>query len=250
MALSVQQRHEYRLRSVHATVAIENNPLTFEQVTAVIAGKHVPAKPSEIKEVQNAWAAYALLPVFKPFEEKALLKAHLEMMQDLTAEADRFRSGAVGVFKGQELVHLAPPAALVPGQIRNLLAWYLHSDLHPLIKSAVFHYEFEFIHPFADGNGRLGRLGRLWHTLLLGHWRELFRWIPLEDQILTRRKEYYAALAEADRKADCAVFVELLLELTVHSLEELIITHNRADQGVTKWEIETVSGKTCDSIGL
>lgn len=114
---------------------------------------------------------------------------------------------------------MAPPAEFVPEHIHNLFAWYQQSELHPLIKSAVFHYEFEFIHPFADGNGRMGRM---WHSLLLGKWKELFFWLPIEEMIQSRQKEYYDALGTADKQADSAGFVELMLEIIRDSLTELM----------------------------
>ena len=157
------------------------------------------------------------MPQLNPMSIDDLLKAHRLMMQDLVPENGRFRSGSIGVFKGNELIHLAPPARLVPEQVHNLFAWYQQSGLPPLVKSAVFHCEFEFIHPFADGNGRMGRM---WHSLLLGRWWELFFWLPVEELILARRQSYYAALNTADSLADSTAFVEFMLETIRSSLEE------------------------------
>lgn len=220
-------RRGNRLRTIHSTLAIENNSLTLEQVTAIIEGKRVLGKPYEIKEVQNAYEAYALLTTLDPYCVEDLLKAHHLMMQGLVSEHGKFRSGGVGIFNGDKLVHLAPPADLVPGHIQNLILWYQHSELHTLIKSAIFHYEFEFIHPFADGNGRMGRM---WHSLLLGKWLELFWWLPVEELIRSRQREYYAALSEADRQADSAVFVELMLDIINDSVREITITGSSTDQ--------------------
>jgi Fic family protein len=127
------------------------------------------------------------------------------------------------VFDGDVVVHMAPPANLVPGQIHDLLAWYQNSEMHPLIKSAIFHYEFEFIHPFADGNGRMGRM---WHSLLLGQWKELFYWLPIEELIRTRQKEYYDALGKSDKEADSSAFVELMLEIIADTLKQITIVGN------------------------
>ena len=142
-------------------------------------------------------------------------------MAGLIPENGTFRSGGVGVFDGDVVIHLAPPAHLVPVQIQDLFHWYQTSKIHPLIRSAIFHYEFEFIHPFADGNGRMGRL---WHSLLLGSWNEIFYWLPIEELIRSRQSEYYHALGQSDQAADSSVFVEFLLEVILDSLEEIIET--------------------------
>ena len=156
-----------------------------------------------------------------------LLKAHKLMMNGLVSEDGKFRSGGVGVFDGDMLIHMAPPAGFVPEHIHNLFAWYQQSELHPLIKSAIFHYEFEFIHPFADGNGRMGRM---WHSLLLGKWKDLFFWLPIEELIQFRQKEYYDALGAADKQADSAGFVELMLEIIRDSLTEVTVVGRSTDQ--------------------
>ena len=211
-------RRENRIRTIHSSLAIEHNSLSLEQVTAILDGKRVLGNPNEIKEVQNAYEAYGLMLGLNPLSVDDLLKAHKLMMNGLVLENGRFRSGGVGVFEGEALIHMALPAQFVPEHIQNLLIWYEQSELHPLIKSAVFHYEFEFIHPFVDGNGRLGRM---WHSLLLGKWRELFFWLPMEELIQSRQKEYYEALGTADMQADSAGFVELMLEIIRDSLLEI-----------------------------
>ena len=178
-------RRENRIRTIHSSLAIEHNSLSLEQVTAILDGKRVLGNPNEIKEVQNAYEAYKLMLGLNPLSVDDLLKAHKLMMNGLVLENGRFRSGGVGVFEGEALIHMALPAQFVPEHIQNLLIWYEQSELHPLIKSAVFHYEFEFIHPFVDGNGRLGRM---WHSLLLGKWKELFFLLPMEELIQSRQK--------------------------------------------------------------
>ena len=220
-------RRENRIRTIHSSLAIEHNSLSLEQVTAVLDGKRVLGNPNEIREVQNAYEAYDLMLQLNPSRTEDLLRAHRLMMKDLVAGNGRFRSGGVGIFDGDVLIHMAPPAELVPYHIGNLFAWYRQSELHPLIKSAVFHYEFEFIHPFADGNGRMGRM---WHSLLLGQWKDLFFWLPVEELIRSRQKEYYDALAAADRQAGSAVFVELMLEIILDSLKELTVADRSTDQ--------------------
>lgn len=226
--ISPHLRRENRIRTIHSSLAIEHNSLSLEQVTAILDGKRILGNPNEIKEVQNAYEAYELMLRLDPSSVDDLLKAHKLMMNGLVPENGTFRSGGVGVFDGEVLIHMAPPAEFVPEHIHNLFAWYQHSALHPLIKSAVFHYEFEFIHPFADGNGRMGRM---WHSLLLGKWKDLFFWLPIEELIQTRQKEYYDALGAADKQADSAGFVELMLEIINESLKEVTVVGRSSDQG-------------------
>lgn len=225
--ISPHLRRKNRIRTIHSSLAIEHNSLSLEQVTAILDGKRVLGNPNEIKEVQNAYEAYELMLQLDPSSVNDLLKAHKLMMNGLVPENGTFRSGGVGVFDGEMLIHMAPPAEFVPAHIHNLFAWYQHSELHPLIKSAVFHYEFEFIHPFADGNGRMGRM---WHSLLLGKWKELFFWLPMEELIQSKQKEYYDALGAADRQADSAGFVELMLEIIRGSLKEVTVLGRLTDQ--------------------
>lgn len=220
-------RRENRIRTIHSSLAIEHNSLSLEQVTAILDGKRVLGNPNEIKEVQNAYDAYELMLRLNPASVDDLLKAHKLMMNGLVSENGKFRFGGVGVFDGEVLIHMAPPAEFVPEHIHNLFAWYQQSELHPLIKSAVFHYEFEFIHPFADGNGRMGRM---WHSLLLGKWKDLFFWLPIEELIQSRQKEYYDALGAADKQADSAGFVELMLEIIRDGLTEVTVVDRSTDQ--------------------
>ncbi len=214
---SVYLRRENRIRTVHSSLAIEHNTLTLGQVTAILDGKRVLGDPREIREVENAFAAYDLLTSVDPFSIDELLQAHGLMMDGLVPEAGRFRSEGVGVFDGDRLVHMAPPARLVPDHVANLFAWYAASPLHPLIKSAVFHYEFEFIHPFQDGNGRIGRM---WHTVLLGAWNPVFFWLPVEELIQKNQQGYYDVLGSADAQADSSGFVLFMLRLFVEALKE------------------------------
>lgn len=225
--ISPHLRRENRIRTIHSSLAIEHNSLSLEQVTAILDGKRVLGNPNEIKEVQNAYEAYELMLRLNPASVDDLLKAHKLMMNGLVSENGRFRSGGVGVFDGEVLIHMAPPAEFVPEHIQNLFAWYQKSELHPLIKSAIFHYEFESIHPFADGNGRMGRM---WHSLLLGKWKEMFFWLPIEELIQSRQKEYYDALGAADKQADSAGFVELMLEIIRDSLTEITVVGRSTDQ--------------------
>ena len=220
-------RRENRIRTIHSSLAIEHNSLSLEQVTAIIDGKRILGNPTEIKEVQNAYEAYELMLKLDPLSVKDLLKAHKLMIEGLVKENGRFRSGGVGVFEGDKLIHMAPPAEFVSEHIQNLIEWYKKSEFHPLIKSAVFHYEFEFIHPFFDGNGRIGRM---WHSLLLGKWKDLFFWLPIEELIQSRQKEYYEALGTADTQSDSSAFVELMLEIIKDSLDKIEVVGNSTDQ--------------------
>lgn len=219
-------RRDNRIKTIQASLAIENNTLTVEQITALLNGKRILGTLAEIKEVKNAYEVYEQLLTFNPFSVSDLLKAHGILMADLVKNAGHFRTGGVGVFKGSRVVHMAPPAEFVSEHITNLFTWYQKSTAHPLVKSAVFHYEFEFIHPFADGNGRMGRL---WHTLLLAEWKEILAWIPVETLVKERQEEYYDALGKADKEADSTVFAEFMLTALRDALKEIPVTDSVGD---------------------
>ena len=225
---SLRLRRENRIKTIHSSLAIEHNSLSLEQVTAILNGKRVLGNPNEIREVKNAYEAYELLTKLNPFSVKDLLNAHKLMMDELIKENGKFRTRGVGVFAGKKVVHVAPPADLVPKHMDNLILWYKNLSVHPLIKSAVFHYEFEFIHPFTDGNGRMGRM---WHTLLLGKWKKIFFLIPIEELIKRKQEEYYSTLAIADKQGNSTVFVEFMLEIIKESLMEIRNSEDITDQG-------------------
>ena len=212
-------RRENRIRTIHASLAIENNTLTLEQVTAVLNGKHVLGQPREIQEVRNAFIAYEHLETWNPSSQNDILAAHAMLMAGLVDHPGQFRTGGVGVFQGSRVVHMAPPAHLVHGHMTNLLTWLATSDDHPLVTSCIFHYEFEFIHPFEDGNGRMGRL---WQTLILSRWKPLFAFLPVETVIRERQEGYYAALAQADSAGESTPFVEFLLDALHVALNEAV----------------------------
>lgn len=211
-------RRENRIRSIHSSLAIEQNSLSMDQVSAIIDGKRVLGPPQDIREVKNAYEAYEMLTRLNPYSIKDLLKAHKVMMSDLVKESGTFRSKGVGVYAGTELIHAGTPPQYVPDLMRQLFTWLKESKLHPLIKSCIFHYEFEFIHPFADGNGRLGRL---WHTLILAKWREFFIWIPIETMIHERQEAYYRALNASNTAGESTFFVEFSLKVIRDLLSEL-----------------------------
>ena len=221
--LAPHLRKENRIRTIHSSLSIEHNSLTLEQVTAIIDGRRILGNPVEIQEVKSAYTAYEMMLTLDPYSVDALLKAYKAMMNELISENGRFRSGGVGVFNGKVLVHMAPPANMVPGQIQDLFTWYKTAEIHPLIRSSIFHYEFEFIHPFADGNGRMGRM---WHSLLLGRWNEIFYWLPVEDLIRLRQEEYYNALGKSDTDADSCAFVEFLLQVIMDTLQNTTVVGN------------------------
>ena len=206
-------RKENQIRTIHSSLAIENNSLSLDQVTAILEGKHVAGSEREIREVQNAAKAYERISQLSPYSIDDLLLTHKQLMEGLIPDNGAFRTKGVGVFKGN--MHIAPPADLVPLQIRDLLDWHKEESLHPLIKSAVFHYEFEFIHPFSDGNGRTGRF---WHSVLLGNWKEIFFHLPVEEQIQSRQQDYHDALGKSDSTANSTPFIEFMLEVTKDTL--------------------------------
>lgn len=211
-------RRENRIHSIHSSLAIERNSLTIDQVSDVINGKRVLGPPRDIREVQNAYEAYDMLTKLNPYSIEDLLTAHKIMMLDLVKEAGVFRSGGVGVYAGEDLIHAGTPPQYVPDLISELFQWLKKSTLHPLIKSCVFHYEFEFIHPFADGNGRTGRM---WHTLILAKWKDFFLWLPIETLIHEQQEEYYKVINAANTDGESTVFVQFMLEIIKKTLEEL-----------------------------
>ena len=214
-----QLRRSNRIRTIQASLAIENNTLSIEQVTAVLAGRRVLGLPKEIQEVRNAFTAYEAMPQWQPANRADLLQAHELLMQGLIDECGRLRRAGVGIYRGDQLVHMAPPPSRISALIDDLLAWLDNSNWHPLITSCVFHYEFEFIHPFADGNGRMGRL---WQTLILSQWRPVLAYLPVEAVIREEQDAYYAALSAADRMAEATPFVEYMLQALNISLREAI----------------------------
>lgn len=211
-------RRENRIKSIYSSLAIEQNTLSLDQVTAVIDGKRVLGPPKDIREVQNAYEAYERLSELDPESMEDLLLAHRMMMQDLVPDAGCFRNGNVGVFCGEQLMHAGTPAAYVPEVMRQLFDWLCTTSVHPLIKGAIFHCEFEYIHPFSDGNGRTGRL---WHSLILQQWRPIFAWLPIENMIHEHQEEYYQALNTAQNSAQNEVFTSFVLRLIRNLLQEI-----------------------------
>ncbi|WP_295426592.1 Fic family protein [uncultured Thiodictyon sp.] len=216
--LSPRLRRGNRIRTIHASLAIENNTLSLEQVTALLEGKRVLGLPREIQEVRNAFAAYDQLLGWDPESLDDLLAAHAILMGGLMDEVGRLRGGGVGIYRGAALMHMAPPASRLGTLMQNLLGWLARGELHPLVASCVFHYEFEFIHPFADGNGRLGRL---WQTLILSRWRPILAYLPVETVVRDRQDAYYQSLAASDQAAESAPFVAFMLQALLRAMEEV-----------------------------
>lgn len=226
-SLTPRLRRENRIRTIQASLAIENNILTLQQVTAVIDGKKVLGLPREIQEVRNAFAAYEAMDNWHPASEADLLAAHGMLMAGLVDQPGVYRSGGIGIFQGEQLVHMAPPADRVPDLMSDLLAWLQYTDAHPLVASSLFHYELEFIHPFADGNGRMGRL---WQTLILRHWKPLLAYLPVETVIRERQDNHYRVLAEADQRAEATPFIEFMLQALSSAIDEAVDSGQVTDQ--------------------
>ncbi len=217
LTTSPQLRKQNRIRTIQGTLAIEGNSLTLDQITAILNGQRVLGHPREISAVQGAIRAYETLPTWSPTSRQDLLQAHRLLMADILTNPRKLRTGGVGIYKGTQVSHVAPPAKLVPQLIDDLLHWLATTDHHPLITSSVFHYELEFIHPFVDGNGRMGRL---WQTLILGQWHDLFYLLPIESLIKDQQDGYYQALEEADQAADSTGFIEFMLDIIWTTLSQ------------------------------
>ena len=212
-----QLRKNNRIKTIYSSLAIEHNSLSEDQVTAVIEGKHVIAPLKDITEIQNAYQVYNRLDSINPFSIEDLLSIHGVMMKDLASDAGHFRSKGVGIYKGSELIHMGTRPEYVEYYIKQLFDWVKKSKLHPLIKACAFHYEFEYIHPFSDGNGRTGRF---WHTLILSRWEPLFAWIPIENLIHKRQSEYYKAISDSNKAGKSTSFILFMLEVIKEVLEE------------------------------
>jgi Fic family protein len=225
-------RRGNRIKTIQASLAVEQNTLTLEQVTAVIEGKTVIGLPKEIQEVRNAFAAYEAMEHWHPHNIEDLLATHALLLHGLIDDAGHWRSKGAGIYRGEQLVHMAPPASQIPRLMSDLFDWLANTDAHPLIASAAFHYEFEFIHPFGDGNGRIGRL---WQTLILSHWQPMLAFLPVETVIKHRQQTYYQLLTESDQKSDCSAFIEFLLQAIEDSLHGAI----NAQPDTTKMPVQT-----------
>ena len=212
---TLRLRRANRIKTIHSSLAIEGNTLSEGEVQAVLEGKTVVAPIKEIQEVRNAIKTYELYPQLDPFSLQDLLLAHGTMMAGLVDEAGMFRKGGVGVFDGDKPVHIAPQADRVRDLMNDLFVWLENADDHLLIRSCVFHYEFEFIHPFADGNGRIGRL---WQSLILGRLNPIFEHLPVENMVYSNQQAYYNAINKSSYLADSGPFIDFMLEEILNAL--------------------------------
>ena len=222
-------RRANRIRTIHGSLAIEQNTLSLEQVTAVLNGKQVLASPKDIAEVKNAYEIYEWLEELNPYSVDDLLTAHGIMTRGLMEESGVFRTRPVGVVDSEgHVLHFGTLPQYVPDLVMELLDWVKTSEVHMLIRSCVFHYEFELIHPFADGNGRVGRL---WHTLLLSKWNPAFAWLPVESIIHDRQQEYYDAINASNDEGESTVFIEFMLSAIKAALMDAINMSNEMSDG-------------------
>jgi len=215
---TLKLRRTNRIRSIQSSLAIEGNSLSLEKVTDIIEGKRVIGNPREIQEVKSAVAAYDLIDHLNPYSVDDLLKAHGKIAFGIIDLPGRFRKCGVGVYKGNVAIHIAPDHEDVPRLMKDLMDWAESSDVHPLIKSCIFHCRFEFIHPFEDGNGRMGRL---WQSLILSKWKPLFAYLPIESWVKLNQKEYYNSLMEAD-KENIEVFIKYMLRMIFTAVDEFV----------------------------
>jgi Fic family protein len=212
-------RRNNQIKSIHSSLAIENNQLSESQVKDLINGKLVIGPQKDILEVQNAIQVYEHLQDINPYHEKDLLQYHGILMKSLIVDAGSYRKGQIGVFDEGKPIFMAPPALNVPALIHNLFDYINHDKEHILIKSCVFHYEFEFIHPFSDGNGRMGRL---FQTCLLGKEEPIFYFLPVESIIKKRQKEYYDAISKSNQEGSSTVFIEFMLDAIIETMLETL----------------------------
>lgn len=225
-------RKANRIKTIHSSLAIEGNTLSEDEVADIINGKKIVAPIRQVVEVKNAIKVYDAYRSLNPFSEKDLLKAHGIMMEALTDDAGRYRKGGVGVYGEKGLIHMAPPAKMVPQLIGNLMEWLNESKDHLLIRSCVFHYEFEFIHPFSDGNGRMGRL---WQSLILGRLNPVFEHVPVENMVFANQENYYNAIYESTKSGQSGPFIDFMLR----EIRNTILKYKR---------IEKVPDKVLDKV--
>jgi Fic family protein len=216
-------RRKNRIKTIHSSLEIEGNTLTIEQITAIIENKKVIGPKKDILEVRNAIAVYDYLDNLNPYNFNSFCVAHGILMNGLIESAGRLRSKSVGIVKGTALAHIAPPSKMLKSLMNDLFDYLINDNELFLIKSCVFHYEMEFIHPFIDGNGRMGRL---WQTLILKEAHLVFQYLPIETLIKERQGQYYDSLRKSDMTGESTVFIEFMLEVILESLRELLSIQN------------------------
>lgn len=252
-------RKNNKIKSIHSSLKIEANSLSLGQVRDVINGKVVLGEQKEIQEVKNAYAAYEKFSEIEPYSIKSLKRFHGVMTKYVVEESGDFRRGEEGVFNGNECIFMAPPARFVPQLMDDLFMWMKQekNSVHPLIMSSVFHHEFVFIHPFADGNGRMARL---WHTAMLAMWKPIFEYIPIESQIEKFQNEYYNAIAKCHVEGDSTVFIEFMLSQIDKILDdisaqisednELLSEYLKRLLEVMEYDVPYTSNSLMDKLGL
>ena len=221
---SPQLRKSNRVKTIHSSLQIEGNTLSLDQVSALLENKRVAGPKKDVTEVLNAIKTYEQLSAFEHTNEKSFLKAHKILMDGLINNNGQYRKSGIGIMKGNKLTHLAPPAENIKFLMKNLFSYLKTSEDPALIKSSVFHYETEFIHPFSDGNGRMGRM---WQTVILMNDFPVFEYLPFETLISKKQKEYYAALSKSDKEGQSTIFIEFMLQTLNESLEGLLQYNNR-----------------------
>jgi Fic family protein len=234
-------RKQNKIKTIHSSLKIEGNTLSQEQVTALIDNKRVAGPKKDILEVMNAIKVYDSLHSFDPFSSQSFLRAHRMLMTGLIDNPGKYRNQEVGIFDGSRVAHVAPPAKNVPYLMKDLFRYLKNEDELPLIKSCVFHYETEFIHPFMDGNGRIGRL---WQTVILMSAYPIFEFMPFEVLVSQSQQNYYNALARSDRAGNSTVFTEYMLDVIDRSLNEFLNYNNRTFTEMDRLEYFVALGKT------
>ena len=227
-------RKNNKIRSIHSSLRIEANSLTLGQVRDVISGRVVIGEQKEIQEVKNAYAAYEKLSEIDPYCIDELKKMHGIMTKYLVDESGVFRKGEEGVFDGDKCIFMAPPARMVSSLINELFDWAnrFKDNIHPLILSSIFHYEFVFIHPFSDGNGRMARL---WHTAFLAKWNPIFEYIPIESQIEKFQSEYYEAISKCHKEDNSNIFIQFMLEQIDKVLNEFTVQVTENSENLSEY---------------
>lgn len=227
-------RKNNQIKSIHSSLKIEANSLSLGQVRDIIDGKTVLGEPKEIQEVKNAFVAYERFSEIEPYSIESLKRFHGIMTQYLVQDSGEFRRGEEGVFSGEKCIFMAPPAKLISQLMDELFMWMKEAEknVHPLILSSVFHYEFVFIHPFSDGNGRMARL---WHTAILSNWKSIFRYIPIESRIEEFQEEYYEAISRCHAEGESTIFIEFMLAQIDKILDEVSAQIHEDDERRTEY---------------
>ena len=216
---AIKLRKQNKIKTLYGTLSIEGNTLSIEQITAIIEGKKILGPKKDILEVKNAITVYEDLSKYDFKSVKSLCHAHKLLMNNLVEHPGIFRSKNVGILKGSKVGHIAPQPTMLPKLIKNLFDYLNKKDEHPFVKSSVFHYEFEFIHPFSDGNGRVGRL---WQSVILYNYNPIFEYIPIESVIKENQSDYYKALEKSDREGESSHFIEFMLEMIYIALKDFL----------------------------